>query len=444
MKHLFTFLILLELFAIIPPASSQDTILFLTLDQTRQLAIRNNVNVKNAELETLKSRYKVDEIRSNRYPKIEGYSAFSNYFAIPKMIVPGEIFGQTGLIPIQIGTNYDWSSGFKATLLLFNMSYFTSVKIAKQMEELGNLTIDQKKEEVVYQVSQLYYLCKTTEKQISLLNQSLENARQMADIAKLQSETGIIRKVDHSRVLVDISNIQTQVDNLKQLYNQQTGLLKYISGLKPESRIILTDSIDFSTDGTPAKQSDPSGRSEIRLLDKQMTLTELSAKSNRQAYLPSLSGFGEYYFHGQRNEFDFFKAGEDKFFKVGYFGVSLGIPIFDGFEKKSRSRQLDIELQQLRNSRNNALEYFSKEYIDAAGQLQNNLNILSRQGENLKVAEEIYNASLLGYRQGVVPLTDLLITENALTEARLSYCNTILQLRKSELDLSKATGTLLK
>jgi outer membrane protein len=444
MKHLFTFLILLELFAFIPPALSQDTVLFLTLDQTRQLAIRNNVNVKNAELETLKARYKVAEVQSNRYPKIEGYSSFSNYFAIPKMIVPGEIFGQTGLIPLQIGTTYDWASGFKATLVLFNMSYFTSVKIAKQMEELGNLTIDQKKEEIVYQVSQLYYLCKTTQKQISLLNQSLENGRQMAEIAKLQSENGIIRKVDHSRVLVDISNLQNQVDNLTQLYNQQTELLKYISGIKPECRISLSDSIDFTTDVTIVKQSNLSERSEIRLLDKQMTITELSAKSNRQAYLPSLYGFGEYYFHGQRNEFDFFKAGEDKFFKVGYFGVSLSIPVFDGVEKRSKSRQLDIDLQQLRNSKNNALEYFSKEYLDAAGQLQNNLTILSRQGENLKVAEEIYETSLLGYRQGVVSLTDLLITENALTEARLSYSNTILQLRNSELDLSKANGTLLK
>jgi outer membrane protein len=444
MKRILLLILCFEFYVCVPWAHSQDTVMYLSLKQSRQLAIQNNVNVKNADLEILKAKYKVQEVQSNRYPKIEGYSSFSNYFAIPRMIVPGEIFGQSGLIPIQIGTKYDWTSGFRATLLLFNLSYFTSVKMARQMEDFGYLNLEQRKEEIVYQVSRIYYLCKASEKQISLLNSSLINASQMAEIAKLQCETGLIRKVDHSRIQIEISNIMTQMDNLKQLLNEQKGLLKYLAGIKPDCEISLTDSLRIAADLSPLKQCDLSQKSEIRQLEKQISIAELSVKSNRQDYLPSLSGISEYYFHGQRNEFDFFRGGEAKFYKVGYVGINLSIPVFDGFEKKAKSCQLAIELQQLKNSRNNAMEYFSKEYNDAERQFRNTISILERQVENTRVAEEVYTTGLQGYRQGVVSLTDLLITENALTESRLSYCNTLLQLRNSELDLNKANGTLLK
>ena len=50
------------------------------------------------------------------------------------MVLPGEIFGQTGMIAVQIGTKYDWSNGFRASQVLFNQSYFTSLKLSGRLE----------------------------------------------------------------------------------------------------------------------------------------------------------------------------------------------------------------------------------------------------------------------------------------------------------------------
>jgi outer membrane protein len=50
---------------------------------------------------------------------------------------------------------------------------------------------------------------------------------------------------------------------------------------------------------------------------------------------------------------------------------------------------------------------------------------------------------LQGYRQQVVSLSDLLMSENGLTEARLSYYNAVLQLNNAGLDVKKAKGELL-
>jgi outer membrane protein TolC len=423
--------------------SAQDTIMDLSLSQACSLAVEKNVQVQNAELEQQKTQFQLKEAQSKLYPQLDGYSSFSYYYAIPKMIVPGELFGQSGLIPVEIGTKYDWSNGFKATQILYNQSYFTSLKIARQMESLSKLSLLQQKEEIVYQVSQVYFLCQNTAKQVDLLSKTMANTNRLLEISKLQSDNGVIRKVDHARVQVNKNNLQTQMDNLEQLHQQQLGLLKYLIGIEPDRPFSLSDSLSAETAMAVQKPDDFSSRSEIQLLDKQTDIARLSLKSNKQDYLPTLSGFGQYYYQGQRNEFDFFKGGEDKFFKVGFVGISLNIPVFDGREKHFKIKQHDIELMQLQNTCKNTIHLFSKEYSDAVRQYNVCRTAIIRQQENIAAAEENYDVSLQGYRQQVVSLSDLLLSESDLTEARLSYNNALMQLKNAELDLKKGKGELL-
>jgi outer membrane protein len=440
MKNVITILLMTIGFV---QASAQDTLLNLSLKDAIRQCLEKNLEVINAGLESRKSHFKLAEVQSKLFPQVEAYSNFNYYYSIPKMVLPGEIFGQTGMIAVQIGTKYDWSSGFKASQILYNQSYFTSLKLTRCLETIDGLSLQQKKEEMVYHVSQIYFLCLATSKQIDQLKITMTNTDKLLEIAGLQRDKGIILKVDYSRITVNKSNLQTQIDNLSQLYQQQVSMLKYLIGLALDSKVELTDSLSAESDGPSQPLGDFRSRTEIQLLEKQMEVTSLTRRMNKQSYLPSLYGFGQYYLQGQRDQFDFFKGGNDKFFRVGFIGVSLSIPVFDGFEKRAKIHKGDIELMQLQNTRKNTTEYFTKEYADARAQYDINRNIVFRQQENIKVAEESYYVSLQGYRQQVVPLTDLLLSESGLTEARLSYFNALLQLKNAGLELRKSKGELL-
>jgi len=426
--------------SLMEPAFSQDR---LSLKEAIQMGLERNINVQNAQLETSKTHYQLNESQSKLYPQMEAYSTFNNYYAIPKMVMPGEIFGQTGLLPVEIGTKYDWINGFKASQVLYNQSYFTSLKLSKTMETFSELSLQQKKEELVYQVSQVYYLCQITSKQIEQLKLAMQNTGKLLDIAKLQNDEGIIRSIDYSRVLVSKNNLQTQIDNLEQLLQQQTGLLKYCIGLPVETVLELSDSLSVPVTQLAFEPPVFSNRTELALIEEQIEMNKLKVKMNQDAYLPSLTGFGQLHYQGQQNSYNYFKGGNDKFFKTGFVGVNLSVPVFDGFEKKSKTRQYKIELLQLENTLNNTQEYFNKEYADAIRQYQNCVKAKEREQENQEIAEETYTVSLLGYRQQVVPLTDLLMSENSLTESRLAYYNSILQLKNAELELRKSKGELL-
>ena len=423
--------------------AAQDTAMLLSLSQACRLGTENNASVRNAALEQQKSHYRLKEQQSSLYPQIDGYSTFSYYYAIPQMIVPGEIFGQTGMIPMQIGTVYDWNTGFQASQVLFNQSYFTSLKLARQMEALSSLSLEQQKESIVYQVSQLYFLCKNTEKQIEVLSLNLQNNEKLAKITEIQSTEGIILKTDHSRVMVNTDNLRTQLDNLELLRRQQTGLLKYLTGLSPGQNIILTDSLEPNPVFITELLVDFSGNSSIRTLDRQIEISLLSKKCKSEEILPSFSGYGHFYYQGQRNEFDFNQNIDKKFYKAGYLGISLNIPLFNGFEHQAKLRQSDLELQQLRNSLNDTWNSLTREHSDALFHYQNSMTSLQRQEDNIRLAEETYSVSLHCYRQQVIPLSDLFLAEASLTESRLSYNNALFQLKNAELDLRKIKGELL-
>lgn len=421
---------------------AQEKAISLTLQQSCRLGTEQNADVLFISLEQQKARYIVQEKESKLYPQLEGYSRFGYNYAIPKLIIPGEIFGQTGLMAVEIGTRFEWTSGFRATQLLYNQSYLTSLQLARSMTLVEELNHRQKKEEVIFQISQLYYLCQATRRQIVQLELALHNLEQLLGIAKQQYENGIIRKVDQARISVNQNNLQTEADHLHQLYIQQLGMLKYLTGLPADAKVILTDTLSISPSPMLSGAADLTYRTELQLLDKKMELTRLTQKMSRQSWLPTLSGFGEFYFQGQRNAFDFFRGGDDKFYKVGVVGVSLHVPIFDGLEKKAKSKQYELELRQLMNRKEQATAYYSKEYTDAVRLCESSYKAIVRQEENIRVAEETYAVSVQGYRQQLIPLSDLLLSENSLTEARLSYYNALLQLKNAELGLMKAKGTL--
>lgn len=424
--------------------AAQDSIDNLSLKETIDMALEKNMEIVNADLERQKAAYKLKESRSQFYPQIEGYSLLNYYYAIPKMVIPGEIFGQTGPIPVEIGTKYDWSSGFRASQLLYNQSYLTSLKVAKIMAAMDELSLIQQKEEMIYQVSQVYYLCQSTRNQITQLQISWQNMERLGQIAKLQSENGVIRKIDHAKVSVNQNNLQTQIDNLEQLYQEQISLLKYLSGIDVEREIVLTDSLQQTVEISLHETPGFANRMELKLIDTQRETTFLTQKVERESYLPSLSVIGQFYFQGQRNEFDFFKSGEEKFFKTGFIGLNLSVPLFNGLEKRYKSYQYDLSLKQLENQRKNMIHYFSKDYNDAVRQYGNSLNALQRQEENIRVAKENYDVSLQGYRHQTTSLSDLLLSESSLIEAQLSYYHALLQLKNAELDVRKAKGELLK
>ncbi len=443
MKKLYILLIFNLLTGVYSSVFAQETTpLKLSLNRACTLAIDSNIQVVNARIEIEKSHFHEMESKSKLYPTLDGYSNFNYYYAIPKMMMPGEMFGESGEIAMEIGTKFDWSSGFKASLSLFNLSNYTAIQLAKSLKNMNGLSLEQKKEEILYQVHQVYYLCQSTDAQIVFLNKNMENTDKLLYILDNQMKQGAIRKIDYSKLTVTKNNLQTQIDNLAKLKLQQTNLLKFIVGLDKKAQVELTDSLSEQNIMIYASP-DLTKRNDIKLLESQIEVAQLNKKSISQSYLPTLSATGELYYQGQQNKFNFFDS-KDKFFKVGFIGLSLNIPLFDGFEKRYKIKQYKSEIAQLQNTKEYTFNSLQKDFSNAVAEYNNSLKTIKRQVGNIKVAEENYTVCFQQYKQQTLLLSELILAENSLTDARLTYVDALLQLKNAELELKKLNGDLTK
>ena len=91
----------------VPLIRAQDSALKLTLATAIEQGIAHSTVLKNATLERKKLLQQQREVRSGLYPQVEAYSQLNYSYAIPRTVVPGEIFGQTDDLALEFGTTFD-------------------------------------------------------------------------------------------------------------------------------------------------------------------------------------------------------------------------------------------------------------------------------------------------------------------------------------------------
>ena len=122
--------------------------------------------------------------------------------------------------------------------------------------------------------------------------------------------------------------------------------------------------------------------------------------------------------------------------------MNLRIPIFTGFATRSRVRQSDIKLKKVLADLEDTQLGLDLAYDNAKARIENTLITIGAQKENVALAQDVLDNTRNNYQQGLTPLTDLLDAENALTDAKNSYSNSLLEYKLAEIQLIKSQGEL--
>src|SRR6185436_10439548 len=88
-------------------------------------------------------------------------------------------------------------------------------------------------------------------------------------------------------------------------------------------------------------------RKEYQALELSEKLNEFNIKRYKLSQVPVLNFNANYSKQAQRNDFDFLKRGD--WYTTSYIGVSLTVPIFNGFSTRAKISQSKLELQQTKN-----------------------------------------------------------------------------------------------
>jgi len=323
---------------------------------------------------------------------------------------------------------------------LFDPGILTGVRLANQSIELTALSEDLTEEQLLYNIAQAYYGAQITATQKEILQHNLQNMDSLVIIARIKYENDFILKTDLDRVIINQSNLQTQLATLEMNYEKQLRLLKYYTGMPIDSAIQVGPAT--AEIATPqVEEFNSSNTVDMRLLQMQQEMYYLNIKQIQSGYIPSVSLSFRYAYMAQQNDLNVFGSGS-QWYPMSYLTLNLSVPIFDGFAKHRRVQQVQIDMDKNKLDQEYTKSYLDMQYQNALTNLDISTTSLALYKENIELAEALYNTTRKQFQGEVSSLSDLLNAETALNQAQSNYMSALIQIKLAQLDLLKSTGNI--
>ena len=417
----------------------------LTLKDAVNHALENKADAKKSKLKIENSEYQIQEVRSRALPQISANGSLNHNPVLQTSVIDGSSFGQPGTI-IQATFGQKWNSiaGVSLTQTIFDQSVFMGLKAAKSTREFYQINDQLTQEQVIERVANNYYLVYIQRQNLEVLDSTLTNTIKVKNIIQGLYDNGLAKKIDLDRIVVKISNINTQRLQALNAVQLQENALKFYIGMPIETKISIPKTEFEIIPQVITKTLNTANRTEYLLLKKQEQLLTFQKRAVQAGYYPTLSLTGSYNYIGQGSEIPWFKKPIDKAYWSDFssIGLNLKVPIFTGFETRAKVRQANITLRTIQEDIKDTKLALDLEYENAQTQIENSIITIKNQKENAKLAKEVLENTKNNYIQGLTSLTDLLDAENALTEALNNYTSAILQYKLAEIQMLKTKGEL--
>lgn len=429
--------ILTSLFTWVPVLAQRT----LTLEECLRIGIENNLSLAGSRNEMRKAKHLLRENRAKLLPQINAVAGFNDNFNPPVSVTDGSAYGNPYNVTKTL--QYNASAGLQLQMPLYNQTVYTAIDIARTMNELNRLSYEKAREDLMLQISKMYYLGQNTVEQLALIQENRVRLQELRDITQAFFDNGMAMEVDVKRVNIYLENLQVQYDNAKSMLVQQLNLLKYVMDYPAEEEIALTP-VNPEQVESVSLTGLRSDLYELQLLESQEKLAGQQKELIRQGYLPSLSLTGSWMYSAYTDKArHWFHSGpSNHWYSSSGLGLTLRVPIFDGLDKRARIRKARIDEENARLNYENMRKNMETQYLNATNDLMNNQRNFQKQKDNYLLAEEVYQVTTDRYREGIASMTEVLQDEMRMSEAQNNYLSAHYNYQVANLTLLKLTGQL--
>ena len=424
------------------PMKGQVTELTLRDCLTKAIECNLSMTVQRNEVESAKQG--IAENRAKLLPQINGFANYGHNFepvvsATDQSFAGGADYWITHTLP------YSFSTGAQLSMPLYNQTLLTSQQLVKLVADASELKRQKAREDLMMNVCKLYYLAQVTTEQLRLINDNIAQLTGLREHTKAYQENDMVLEVDLQRVDLNLQNLRTAYNNAQLTLQQQYNTLKYVMNVPAGEEISVTTS-DVET----LAQTDATGLSEnlpeLQLLHKSHEMAEKQLKMVKHGYLPSLSLTGFVQWSAWSKEFDrwFHQGPENDLWNAYGFGLSLRVPIFDGFDKRHKTKKAKLAVNNARVKLEDSRAALDNQYRNAVMERDNALRTYHQQKESYRLAEKVYQVTSDQYLEGVTTMTAVMQDQISINQARSAYVNAHLNYQLANLTIIKLTGQIEK
>lgn len=422
----------------------------LTLKQSIGYGLNNHssVLIGRNKIEMAKERKR--EALANYLPQVnisgtvdDNLKVQSTFFpAIPITLPNGETLTMGGGA-VAFGQKYNTNFVAQVDQQIFNQQVLVGIKAAEPNNRLAELTYEQTRQNLIYNISYAYYQIIIAQKRIELLTQNISRYQELLRVVNLREEQGVATKVDVSQTRLNLNNILSQLAVAKNTYEVALNSFKTNVGLSQATQITLSDTSKW-LNKIPGEMLMPdfdyTNNIDRKLQQTQIDLLELNVENIKAGAYPSLSFYARYGLNGFGDKFgDAFKPLHD----FSSIGLRLAWNPFSGFSRDAKVKQAIYDVQNAEESLKLSEQLQNLQFQNSKTQLLSAYNTITVNRQNLALAQEVYDNTNLQYKQGVAQLSDLLNVEMSMWTAQNNYMQSLLDFYIADLELNKANGTLM-
>lgn len=422
-----------------------------TLQQAIDHALRQNINVKNSILDGVSAEGRIQEVRASGLPQVAGSASLTDNLIIQRAFLPANFFDPNAspdapAVPVQFGVKYSGNATLSLNQVLYSPSLNVGLRAAATYRELAQRNLQGTKVTVAEQVAKAYYGVLVALERAKLLDYNITRLDTLMNETRALNKQGFVEKLDVQRLDVQANNLRAERQNVQNLIELSYTLLKFQMGMGVNDEITLAEQLqDRSVDDLrPLISADPTfrytSRIEYSTLETQIKLAEQDVELTQKGYFPSLSGFANYGYNSGRNAIG--QLVTAPWLNFATVGLSLQVPIFDGFQKRYQIAQKRVTLQKAQNSGELLRNSIDLQIRQASITLNNGLQTLATQQRNRELAQEIVRVTRIKYKEGVGSSIEVLNAESALREAQTNYFGSLYDFLIAKVDQDRSLGRL--
>ena len=494
MKHK---LLILALTTLATSAQAQQT---LTLDSCRAMALRNNKTLSASRLQLDMARYNKKAAKTKYLPHISalgGYeltsreisllskdqkSALANAgtnttgalhndiagaltnLAQQGILTPeqasnlGGMFGQVGSkigeAVNHVGQNIvdafrtDTRQMYALSVMLTQPVYMGGAIIAANRmaaigEEMAQNNIEASTQNTLHSIDQAYWTVVSVHHKKQLAESYLAVVKKLDDDVSKMIREGVATRADGLKVDVKVNEAEMSLTQAENGLALAKMLLCQLCGMDVDSDITLADEnadniVEQADDAQADRAVAMENRPELKLLQNSADMSRQATKLVRAAYLPQVLLTGGYVATNP----NVFNGFERKLSGMWNVGVMVRVPLWNWMEGTYKVRASRIATTIVELERDDIREKIDLQVSQSQFKVKEANRRLAMAIKNVENAEENLRCANLGFKEGVIPTTDVMAAQTAWVQAQSQKIDAEVDVKMSQVNLKKALGGL--
>ncbi len=423
----------------------------VSLEESRQMALDYNKSLKAAKLKHYEAESQRKEARTAYLPNIDG-TATATYlpsmddinipgFQLPVMDAAGNATDQiVGFPGMSIGTEkmqyYNGQVAMQVPVYLGGQIRYAN-QMADKGVELAEQAYQLKTDEVIYNTDNAYWGLVAFKEQLNVAYKYYEMLDSLEQQMKVMYELGLTPKSEQLIVTVQKNEAQLNLMKAENAYKVMKMNLCQIVGLDMSTDIDVSDSLNMNPELIAMSNSIDlafMNRNELKMLDGQITISELQKKSDMSAYKPQLGAQVSYGYMDIPNLVD----GQT----MTQASAQLSIPLVHWREKKHKKDAAKLRIEQARLQLDETKDFVQLEvqqYIIRVNEAYEAILLAKKNNEEAAESLEEVTAS---FEAGLNTTTDVLNSQAAWLSANAELLNALASYEVAKTAYYKGIGQL--